>query len=99
MPDRFRAYHPVFHASKLAPYQDPVIIGQREEPPEPETVNGNPVWEVKKILQHRIRGRKTEYLVRWKGFTRAEDSWQTTADLSGAKQKIAEYKKLGRAPI
>lgn len=35
LPIRYRAIHPVFHASKLAAYQEPIIPGQKQVPSQP----------------------------------------------------------------
>ena len=51
MPSKFRAIHPVFHASKLATYNEPTIPGQKVEPPEPTLVKSVVEYEVKEILQ------------------------------------------------
>ena len=96
LPARFRAIHPVFHASKLVTYTEPTITGQKPPAPMPVVKRGQEEWEVDKILQHRVRRKKTEYLVRWKGFGREEDSWEPATNLRGAKGAINDYKKLGR---
>jgi Chromo (CHRromatin Organisation MOdifier) domain len=65
--------HPVFHVSllelyRLRPSEDPAqhdpleVMGQREEG-----------WEVERILDERTRRRKKQFLVRWKGWTPADD--------------------------
>jgi len=95
LPDKFRAIHPVFHASKLATYNEPTIVGQKESTPQPIIVDGEEEWVVEKILQHRVRGKTTQYLVRWKGFTRDWDTWERAGNLKNAQEKIKEYKKLG----
>ena len=59
----------------------------------------NSKYEVEKILQHRICGKTTQYLVRWEGFGREDDTWEPEKNLEHAKAKINEYKKLGLAPV
>jgi hypothetical protein len=94
MPARYRSIHPVFHASKLATYSEPTIIGQKASAPPPIQIGGHDEWEVEKILQHRVRNRKNEFLVRWKGFTQGDDTWEPESHLSNSKEKIAEYFRL-----
>lgn len=49
---------------------------------------------MEKILQHRTtRGGKVEYLVRWKGYGRDDDTWEPESNLRNAKQVLSEYKK------
>ena len=37
---RYRAIHPVFHASKLTTYSNPTIYGQKTVPPSPIQIKG-----------------------------------------------------------
>lgn len=99
LPSKFRAIHLVFHASKLATYNEPTIPGQKRSTPLPVAVKGEEEWEVEKILQHRIRGKKTQYLVRWKGFGRDDNTWEPEENLQHAQDKLKEYKKLGQKAI
>ena len=64
MPAKFRGIHPVFHASKLATYNEPTIEGQKPIKSEPIVIHGEEEWEVEEILQHWVRRQKTGYLVR-----------------------------------
>lgn len=93
LPPQYRHIHPVFHASKLDTYNESNIVGQTAPTPQPQMINGHKEWVVEKILQHRVRGKTTEYLVRWKGFTRDHDTWEPTKNLRNAVEKVKEYKK------
>jgi len=93
LPSKYCSIHPVFHAVKLATYNEPTIVGQKRPTSQPVIIDGNEEWMVEKILQHRMRGKSTEYLVRWEGFTRDHDSWEPERNLKNAKEKIKEYKK------
>ena len=50
-------------------------------------------------MQHRIRGKTTQYLVRWKGYGPGDNSWLPEKELTHAKKLVNEYKKLGYAPV
>ena len=91
LPARFRAYHPVFHASKLATYKEPTIPGQKPPTPSPVIIRGQEEWEVEKILQHKKRGRGLQYLVRWKGMGREEDTWEPAVHLKNAPEIVKAY--------
>ena len=95
MPPRYRAMHPVFHASKLATYNEPTIPGQKVPPPPPIQVKGRKEWEVEQILQHREVGKnkKIQYLVRWKGYDRGEDTWEPEENLMNSKKLLQEYQE------
>jgi Chromo (CHRromatin Organisation MOdifier) domain len=55
------------------------------EPP-PDEIEGEEEWEVEQILgkRHHGRGRKLQYLVRWKGYTPAHDQWIDRSDMNAS---------------
>ena len=73
--------HPVFHVSLLKP----VKKDQRLQPPPPRVLlNGDVVFTVDRILDHRMtrKGRRRnlrEFLIRWEGFDSTHDSWEPEA--------------------
>ena len=82
--------HNVFHASLLTPYKETPINGQRYQEPVPELVDGQPEWEVERILGARRRRNQLQYLIRWKGFSEAHDSWEPLTHIK-ADQRIKEF--------
>ena len=82
--------HNVFHASLLTPYKETTINGQKYQEPAPDLVDGQPEWEVERILGARKRRNQLQYLVRWKGFSEAHDSWEPLAHIN-ADQRIREF--------
>jgi Chromo (CHRromatin Organisation MOdifier) domain len=86
--------HNVFHASLLMPYRETEAHGANYLKPPPEIVNGQEEWEVEKVLDSRRRGKKKrlQYLLKWKGFLEAENTWEYEEDIS-AEELIKEYQK------
>ena len=84
--------HPVFHVDLLTKYRETEAHGPNYEKPPPEIIEGEPEWEVEKIINSRLHGwhKKLQFLVRWKGFPPSEDSWVLEPDLS-APDLIEEF--------
>lgn len=89
--------HPVFNVSQLSPFVDGAADFPdrvQNDRPAPELVDGEEMWEVERIIDHRYRGRRRqlEYLVSWKGYDESENSWEPSAALKNATEAVAEYK-------
>jgi len=69
--------HNIFHASLLTPYKETPEHGPNFPKPSPE-LNGESEWEVEQIINTRCHCNQLQYLVRWKGFSEAHDSWEPT---------------------
>lgn len=78
----FKGLRNVFHVSRLHPWRED---GPRRPPKPPECfeLEGEPYWNVEKILthEHQIVGKriKTFYTVHWEGFPE-EESTEEPAD-------------------
>ena len=94
-----RGIHNAFHASLLKPFYEDEF--EREmNPPEPlEFKDGHIEYEIEKILQHRKRRGKTQFLVKWKGYADHENSWLSESELGNAQETLVKYKRdVGSAP-
>ena len=69
--------HDVFHVDLLTPYKETNIHGPNFIKPPPDLIDGEEEYEVEAILDSRRwgRGRKQQYLVKWKGYSDAENQW------------------------
>ena len=61
------------------------------EPP-PDLIDGEEEWEVEEILRDRQYRRKRQYLIRWRGYAPAHDSWVDESELH-APDLIEAYKR------
>jgi transposase InsO family protein len=77
LPRSMSRLHPVFSVIKLTPAPTDPIPGRRPpRPPSPVVVDGERHHEVEEILDSRIRWRRVEYLIKWKGYPSSENSWE-----------------------
>jgi len=84
--------HNVFHASLLIPYKETDRHGPNFLEPPSDLINGEEEWKIEKILGHWTYWKKKQYLIRWKGYTPACDSWTNESGLH-ALELLADYKK------
>jgi Chromo (CHRromatin Organisation MOdifier) domain len=89
--------HNVFHTSLLMPYKEMEEHGENYVQPPPELVKGEEEYEIEQVLNSRHMGRakKLQYLLRWKRYSRAHDSWQNATEVH-APELVANY--LARKP-
>ena len=52
-------------------------------------------WEVERILMSRVKGRTTEYLTRWKGWSSKYDSWEPLSHFksAAARELVEEFEE------
>ena len=84
--------HDVFHASLLTPYKETDQHGPNFIEPPPDILEGEPEWEVEKVLKERSFGhwKKKQNLVHWKGYLPVHDSWVNSKDLH-APELLADF--------
>src|SRR6266850_5306103 len=74
--------HPVFHANLLTPFNENVIHGPNYTWPPPDIVDGEEQWEVKMILNHKGASNQRCYLIKWKGYSSTDNTWEPPRNLS-----------------
>ena len=84
--------HPVVNVRRLVKYREQVE-GQKKIPPPPVEVDGEKEYEVEEILDRQERRGKIRYLVKWKGYTAEENTWEGLENLKNAREKIEEFEK------
>ena len=80
------------------PYKETDQHGPNFIEPPPDILEGKPKWEVEKILKERSFGRwkKKQYLVHWKGYSLAHDSWTNSKDLH-VLELLVDFQKRSRS--
>ena len=84
--------HPVVNVRRIVKYREQVER-QKKIPPPPVKVAGEKEYKVKEILDRQERRGKMKYLVKWKGYTVEENTWEGLENLKNAMKKIEEFKK------
>jgi len=84
--------HPVVNVRRIVKYREQ-IEGQKKIPPPPVKIAGEKEYEVEEILDRQERRGKTKYLVKWKGYTAEENTWEGLENLKNAMEKIEEFEK------
>lgn len=95
LPPSYRI-HDVFHVSLLEPWDG--RSGDEGEP-EPIPIEGQLEYEVKSIQAHKETNSGRKYLVRWKGYSPAEDTWEPAANLGNAGEVVQQYLREAPAAI
>ena len=98
LPAYWKNVHQVWNVSKLHPYHEDPKDPNFTRPP-PEVIEGEPEWEVERILDSKFAHGSLKFLVKWLGWPDAENSWQDEDDLENAPEIIADfYKQFPSAP-
>ena len=84
--------HPVVNVSKVWLYKSQVER-QKKILPKLLIIKGQEEFKIEKILNKRtIRG-KEKFLVRWKGYTAKEDTWENRENLENTKELVEEFER------
>ena len=85
--------HPVVNVSRVQLYK-PQVEGQKKILPKPVIIEGEEKFKVEKIVNKRtVRGKK-KFLVRQKGYTVEENTWENRENLENVKELVKEFKRI-----
>ncbi|NCU37062.1 hypothetical protein EOM75_13760, partial [Candidatus Falkowbacteria bacterium] len=95
LPATLHRLHNVFHVSLVKPYR---CDGTVQPPPPLDWMEGEPLYEVERLLAHRDRKvgpRRTrrEYLVQWRGYSAEHNTWEPESNLLTCEELITEYQR------
>ena len=85
---------PFFHVSSLKEYRenDPDrFASKRMDKPAPILSDNAEEWEAEDILEYGLQNNCHQFLVHWKGYERADDSWEPIENLEHSLELIQEY--------
>ena len=91
--------HNVFHIDLLTPYNKTTMHGPNFIEPPPDLIDGEEEYKVETILDSRRygRGRKLQYLVKWKGYSDAENQWVDAKDVHADQLLDQFWRRLARS--
>ncbi len=84
--------HDVFHIDLLTPYRETDLHGSNYSRPAPDLIDNEEEYKVEKILDlwQFGRGRKRQYLIKWKGYPDSDNEWVDKRDVH-APEVIREF--------
>ena len=84
--------HDVFHASLLSSYREIPEHGPNFSNPPPDLIRGEEEYKIDKILSNHGTQGWRQYLVSWKGYSTAENTWEPEKNLQYAQTLLKAYK-------
>jgi hypothetical protein len=84
--------HPVFHVSLLERYYPSNIPGRTPPIPPPVEIDGDEEYEVEGILDAKWFGKGLKFLVKWKGYSDIENSWEPEKNLTNCQDLLNDFK-------
>lgn len=79
--------HDVINVSKLYPFKGNVSNIQ----PDSEEINGYEEYEVERILDSKMVNGVQYFLIKWKGYSDLENTWQTEEDMGNCAELLEEF--------
>jgi hypothetical protein len=91
--------HDVFHTSLLTPYQETTAHGPNYTKPPPDLIEGAEEYEVEQVTKHRYFGcsKKLQFLIKWKGYPDADNTWEPAVNLRAAEEVQAYWDRTKEA--
>ena len=92
--------HPVFYTTLLKLLVEAEAHGPNFVQPPLELVEGEEEYKVETILRHKKqKNGRYLYMVKWKGYSISEASWEPISNLKNAREILEEYKLAHSIPL
>ena len=89
----------VFNVVKLTlALDDPIIGWKTENHPPPIVIDGEAEWEVEEILNSCWHWRRLQYLIKWKGYGREHNFWESASKVFAPELTAEFHRKHPGAP-
>ena len=87
--------HNAFHSVLFMPYVETVEHRTNFTKPPPDIIGGEQQYEVERILstQRSGKGKQLQYLIQWKGYSAAHNSWEPKANVQAPRLVKESYKR------
>jgi hypothetical protein len=94
LPDSFRHIHNAFHVSLLSPCNTSRFHdGITADPPPLLMDRDGPLYEVEEILDTRMRNRRRQFLVAWKGYSMEHNTWEHEENLRDCQELVEKFRQ------
>ena len=84
----------MFHASLLSLYREMETLEHGLNFPQllPELIGTEEEYQIDKIINHQGTAARRQYLIHWKGYFDAKQTWELESNLGNALTVLKEYK-------
>jgi Chromo (CHRromatin Organisation MOdifier) domain len=88
--------HNMFHMSLLSPYSETTAHGPNFTQPPPDLINGETEYKVEQIHshQHFRHHKKLQYLVKWHGYPKADNTWEPVENIHAPELLKVYHKRV-----
>ena len=75
------------------PYRETETHGRNYLRPPPDLIEGEHEHEVEAIVAHKKQGQRFRFLIKWKGYPTAENTWEPKSNLRHSAELLTSYKQ------
>ena len=83
--------HPLFYVGLLQPAPLTNIPGRQFPQPPPVLIQEQEEYEVESILDSRIYRGNLQYLIKWKGYSHADNTWEPSVNVANSPDLVTRF--------